>query len=159
MSKNQLSLKLGAASRATLRSKALPGSSFSGLNQAFKMVCLCCSRSAEPGIRLRRRTLFPKKRLPEQGAFCCFGRVRAQLGLTGLEPVTLRLSSACSNQLSYRPKSGFNAITPKPVRQPRRRRGYVWLASRSLGPEAGQGLEARGLEPLTYSLQSYRSTN
>ena len=25
------------------------------------------------------------------------------LGLTGLEPVTLRLSSACSNQLSYRP--------------------------------------------------------
>src|SRR4030095_7936329 len=27
------------------------------------------------------------------------------VGLTGLEPVTLRLSSACSNQLSYRPKS------------------------------------------------------
>jgi hypothetical protein len=26
-----------------------------------------------------------------------------KLGLTGLEPVTLRLSSACSNQLSYRP--------------------------------------------------------
>src|SRR5207249_4839270 len=26
-----------------------------------------------------------------------------RLGLTGLEPVTLRLSSACSNQLSYRP--------------------------------------------------------
>ncbi len=26
------------------------------------------------------------------------------LGLTGLEPVTLRLSSACSNQLSYRPE-------------------------------------------------------
>jgi hypothetical protein len=25
------------------------------------------------------------------------------VGLTGLEPVTLRLSSACSNQLSYRP--------------------------------------------------------
>src|SRR5262245_27472823 len=31
-----------------------------------------------------------------------FGRER-RLGLTGLEPVTLRLSSACSNQLSYRP--------------------------------------------------------
>ena len=28
---------------------------------------------------------------------------RAMVGLTGLEPVTLRLSSACSNQLSYRP--------------------------------------------------------
>ena len=26
-----------------------------------------------------------------------------KVGLTGLEPVTLRLSSACSNQLSYRP--------------------------------------------------------
>ena len=26
------------------------------------------------------------------------------MGLTGLEPVTLRLSSACSNQLSYRPE-------------------------------------------------------
>ena len=49
------------------------------------------------------------------------------VGLTGLEPVTLRLSSACSNQLSYRPK----------VRV----------------------LEVRGFEPLTYSLQSYRSTN
>ena len=46
------------------------------------------------------------------------------VGLTGLEPVTLRLSSACSNQLSYRP----------------------WV-------------ETRGFEPLTYSLQSYRSTN
>ena len=29
---------------------------------------------------------------------------RRLVGLTGLEPVTLRLSSACSNQLSYRPK-------------------------------------------------------
>jgi hypothetical protein len=32
------------------------------------------------------------------------------VGLTGLEPVTLRLSSACSNQLSYRPGiAGFAA--------------------------------------------------
>jgi len=31
------------------------------------------------------------------------------MGLTGLEPVTLRLSSACSNQLSYRPSSGSSA--------------------------------------------------
>ena len=28
------------------------------------------------------------------------------VGLTGLEPVTPRLSSACSNQLSYKPKNG-----------------------------------------------------
>jgi hypothetical protein len=32
------------------------------------------------------------------------------VGLTGLEPVTLRLSSACSNQLSYRP--GWAAKPP-----------------------------------------------
>src|SRR5205814_1195213 len=32
------------------------------------------------------------------------GQYRCEnMGLTGLEPVTLRLSSACSNQLSYRP--------------------------------------------------------
>jgi hypothetical protein len=31
----------------------------------------------------------------------------SMVGLTGLEPVTLRLSSACSNQLSYRPGSRF----------------------------------------------------
>ncbi len=30
------------------------------------------------------------------------------VGLIGLEPMTLRLSSACSNQLSYRPKLVFN---------------------------------------------------
>jgi hypothetical protein len=29
------------------------------------------------------------------------------VGLTGFEPVTLRLSSACSNQLSYRPFGGL----------------------------------------------------
>ena len=48
------------------------------------------------------------------------------VGLIGLEPMTLRLSSACSNQLSYRPKID---------------------------------MEARGFEPLTSSLQSWRSTN
>lgn len=31
------------------------------------------------------------------------------VGLTGLEPVTLRLSSACSNQLSYRPEPRWRA--------------------------------------------------
>ena len=30
------------------------------------------------------------------------------VGLIGFEPMTLRLSSACSNQLSYRPKLVFN---------------------------------------------------
>ena len=31
---------------------------------------------------------------------------KKMVGLAGLEPATLRLSSACSNQLSYRP-GGF----------------------------------------------------
>lgn len=30
-------------------------------------------------------------------------QIRMKLGLKGFEPLTLRLSSACSNQLSYRP--------------------------------------------------------
>jgi hypothetical protein len=62
------------------------------------------------------------------------------VGLTGFEPVTLRLSSACSNQLSYRPS----------------------LKSRSIlltAPEPMVLVEAWGFEPQTYSLQSYRSTN
>ena len=31
----------------------------------------------------------------------------AMVGVTGFEPVTLRLSSACSNQLSFRPVAGL----------------------------------------------------
>ena len=54
------------------------------------------------------------------------GKYYQVVGLIGLEPMTLRLSSACSNQLSYRPKNE---------------------------------MEARGFEPLTSSLQSWRSTN
>ena len=56
------------------------------------------------------------------------------VGVTGLEPVTLRLSSACSNQLSYTPVGA--------------------------GRAAGPGLvELRRFELPTYSLQSCRSTN
>ena len=40
--------------------------------------------------------------VPRGGALVLNSGVGA-VGLTGLEPVTLRLSSACSNQLSYRP--------------------------------------------------------
>ena len=53
-------------------------------------------------------------------------RANVVVGLIGLEPMTLRLSSACSNQLSYTP---VNLV------------------------------ELRRFELLTYSLQSYRSTN
>jgi hypothetical protein len=66
------------------------------------------------------------------------------VGVTGVEPVTLRLSSACSNQLSYTPVSGpIPKITSKPAFET----GVALL------------VELRRVELLTYSLQSYRSTN
>ena len=55
-------------------------------------------RSSIEGLRLVR--VFRLKPSIQNGVFCC---LREMVGLTGLEPVTLRLSSACSNQLSYRP--------------------------------------------------------
>ena len=36
-------------------------------------------------------------------------RVKQVVGVTGVEPVTLRLSSACSNQLSYTPNKAGGA--------------------------------------------------
>ena len=54
------------------------------------------------------------------------------VGVAGFEPATLRLSSACSNQLSYTPNGE---------------------------PLLNEMVEAWGFEPQTYSLQSYRSTN
>src|SRR5438874_9608604 len=43
------------------------------------------------------------RRVAWAGDLLCVCAPARRLGLTGLEPVTLRLSSACSNQLSYRP--------------------------------------------------------
>jgi hypothetical protein len=71
------------------------------------------------------------------------------VGVTGFEPVTLRLSSACSNQLSYTPV-GWLRIR----RSPFQARAAV---SRKLARH--REVEAWGFEPQTYSLQSYRSTN
>ena len=64
------------------------------------------------------------------------------VGVTGVEPVTLRLSSACSNQLSYTPilRSEY----------------ALHDAECNSSPKL---VELRRLELLTYSLQSYRSTN
>jgi hypothetical protein len=61
------------------------------------------------------------------------------VGLTGLEPVTPRLSSACSNQLSYKPGHSKYLLV--------------------LCPPQVAVVELRRVELLTYSLQSYRSTN
>ena len=44
--------------------------------------------------------------------------LREMVGLAGLEPATPRLSSACSNQLSYRPVIGIYSVgfqNPQPV--------------------------------------------
>jgi hypothetical protein len=78
---------------------------------------------------------------PEPAEKIMFTATRAVVGLTGLEPVTLRLSSACSNQLSYRPT--------------RHRR----MTGADCGIQSEMVVELRRLELLTYSLQSYRSTN
>ena len=72
------------------------------------------------------------------------------VGVAGFEPATLRLSSACSNQLSYTP--GDLILTggaPARFRACRACRRCV----------EGDLVEAWGVEPQTYSLQSYRSTN
>jgi hypothetical protein len=90
------------------------------------------------------------------------------VGVTGFEPVTLRLSSACSNQLSYTPRLGAFALqrgwpAGLPARGPPQNAAPVGPPktgppSRSLACE-GRLVELRRLELLTYSLQSYRSTN
>ena len=72
------------------------------------------------------------------------------VGVTGLEPVTPRLSSACSNQLSYTPDSNDSAERSVQNQQ--------ILALCTLH-SALKLVELRRLELLTYSLQSYRSTN
>src|SRR5262249_3289489 len=53
---------------------------------------------------------FGRRRLPTQTGALKLANREVKMGLTGLEPVTLRLSSACSNQLSYRP--GIAASPP-----------------------------------------------
>ena len=68
------------------------------------------------------------------------------MGVTGVEPVTLRLSSACSNQLSYTP-----AFAPTCPAQP--------CSLAAAGPPVAELVELRRVELPTYSLQSYRSTN
>jgi hypothetical protein len=73
--------------------------------------------------------------------------------------MTLRLSSACSNQLSYRPvRTDIVALGSRLFRRRVLSAGGV---SRQFGTarRAAPTLEARGFEPLTSSLQSWRSTN
>ena len=63
------------------------------------------------------------------------------VGVPGVEPGTLRLSSACSNQLSYTPRALAREFQISNLKF------QIQL------------VELRRFELLTYSLQSYRSTN
>ena len=80
---------------------------------------------------IRRRKEYSSERQPYRKS-----HVIEVVGVTGFEPVTLRLSSACSNQLSYTPLLEAQSV--------------LWNPSL---------VELRRLELPTYSLQSYRSTN
>jgi hypothetical protein len=79
------------------------------------------------------------------------------VGVNGVEPLTPRLSSACSNQLSYTPKPFLNFEF----------RFLIWQPLYALFPiknpksqiKNAKLVELRRLELPTYSLQSYRSTN
>lgn len=102
---------------------------FLGMHVFLCCCSCCCSTTHFVGKRL----LLSNRFFATQMSIFVFSSIIDFLvGLTGLEPVTPRLSSACSNQLSYRP--GLGLCLPKLV-------------------------EARGLEPRTSSLQSWRSTN
>ena len=85
------------------------------------------------------------------------------VGVNGVEPLTPRLSSACSNQLSYTParKTGLPSRSSqmRPAARLRRRTGYGAAAFRSPLRCERRLVELRRLELPTYSLQSYRSTN
>ena len=67
----------------------------------------------------------PSRFSPEDGLWRAaspwFRCARKLVGVTGVEPVTLRLSSACSNQLSYTPAVALRAKAGRPtqVRQPK----------------------------------------
>lgn len=86
--------------------------------------------------------------------FVCLASSRAagiftpgdMVGLTGLEPVTPRLSSVCSNQLSYRPMAGLQPAISN----------FKFEISNCA---EGALVEACGFEPQTFCLQSRRSTN
>ena len=84
--------------------------------------------------------LHPDRRLPAKFRESEISNLKFQIqqvvGVRGVEPRTLRLSSACSNQLSYTPR----------------------IESEIRNPNLNL-VELRRLELPTYSLQSYRSTN
>ena len=98
-----------------------------------------------------------------------FDPFREVVGLIGLEPMTPALSRRCSNQLSYRPNTGRRPEVPRRVgtrsaklKVPSAKFGnwnlelLIWNFSPK---ELAKVVEVNGFEPLTFCLQSRRSTN
>ena len=54
-------------------------------------------------VVVKERSEFRSPWFQDQGQANSTNRFQKVVGVTGFEPVTLRLSSACSNQLSYTP--------------------------------------------------------
>ena len=81
--------------------------------------------------------------------------------------MTLRLSSACSNQLSYTPAfalTRFGAASPNKYCRTAVKRSLLLAAKfqpafQAVARFEQRLVELRRFELLTYSLQSYRSTN
>jgi hypothetical protein len=86
-------MRLAAGASAT-QASCLWGRRASRLPKSFDHRMAKCADRVESAYHGRIRL---REKLPEP----------RRMGLTGLEPVTLRLSSACSNQLSYRPVRGL----------------------------------------------------
>ena len=135
------------------------------LHYHFRMIL---PRPLTDNVRQRRLVLSLEGLYLAQSRFGSITKAREKtwvnMGLTGLEPVTLRLSSACSNQLSYRPGvGGFAAEFPNfDCRFSILFRGALrahLLKSAIANRKSKIKMEARGFEPLTSSLQSWRSTN
>jgi hypothetical protein len=140
MSKNSPPLKLRHSKLRRSSIEGLRPVRVFKLKPSIKMVCHCCRDLAQAD----KQKLVPTACSNLSFVLCNLCCAQRLVGLTGLEPVTLRLSSACSNQLSYRPKIRYRPPSLKLTEDKSR-----W----------NRDLEVRGLEPLTYSLQSYRSTS
>ena len=136
MSKNQRDLVIGSAAFGLLSLPRL-------LKQKTVVVCFTLSIS-DFGFRIADFLPQHAQIRNPQSAIPNSQFLLPVVGVAGFEPATLRLSSACSNQLSYTPGdlTGSSASLLK-------RAGLV----------EGELVEAWGFEPQTYSLQSYRSTN
>lgn len=92
--------------------------------------------------RTRRSCRRGKSPVRRSGKLDCSVKV---VGVTGFEPVTLRLSSACSNQLSYTPTNS-SLLTRHRLRRARLVRRLLLKAVPPVRSRAGLAAEAGGAE-------------